>query len=352
MIGLALEGGGARGSYHIGAYMALKENGIKFDGICGTSIGAVNAAFLASGKEKEILRIWQTLNVGEIFGLEEQFKDAITSKHFSLKLIGESFKTLITILKQKGIDLSKLKSLLNDNLDEKLLRQSKIDFGCVTVRVKDMKPIRLFKSEIPEGKIKDYILASCYLPVFKAEKIIDDNYYIDGGFFDNLPITMLYDRGYDKIYAIRLNSMGLTQKIDTSDVEVIYITPSRYLGGVLELNEDITHGNIHMGYYDTLRVIKNYDGYEYVFKAKNLTYYKNLTKKIPERELRRVQNFFNTKDEKKLIIKAIEYVLKKEGISYYQILTPRKIIKKIKKTYKSKHFVYKFLKELKLPIIF
>ena len=46
MLGLALEGGGAKGSYEIGAYIALKELGFKFDAVAGTSIGSLNAAFI------------------------------------------------------------------------------------------------------------------------------------------------------------------------------------------------------------------------------------------------------------------------------------------------------------------
>ena len=49
MRGLALEGGGSRGAYHIGVYQACLEQGLTFDAICGTSIGAVNAALLAQG---------------------------------------------------------------------------------------------------------------------------------------------------------------------------------------------------------------------------------------------------------------------------------------------------------------
>ena len=47
MRGLALEGGGAKGSYEIGAYIALKELGYKFDMVAGTSIGSLNAALIS-----------------------------------------------------------------------------------------------------------------------------------------------------------------------------------------------------------------------------------------------------------------------------------------------------------------
>ncbi len=49
MYGLVLEGGGAKGAYHIGAYRALMEEGIEIQGIAGTSVGALNGAILAQG---------------------------------------------------------------------------------------------------------------------------------------------------------------------------------------------------------------------------------------------------------------------------------------------------------------
>ena len=58
MVGLSLAGGGVKGSYQIGAYMAFKKCHIKFDGITGTSIGSFNAAMLTSGMEKELLDFW------------------------------------------------------------------------------------------------------------------------------------------------------------------------------------------------------------------------------------------------------------------------------------------------------
>jgi fructose-1-phosphate kinase PfkB-like protein len=55
MLGLALEGGGAKGAYEIGAYRALTELGYHFDVICGVSIGAINAALLAQGVQRVFL---------------------------------------------------------------------------------------------------------------------------------------------------------------------------------------------------------------------------------------------------------------------------------------------------------
>ena len=56
MIGFALEGGGAKGAYQAGAYIALVTNGIKPKIIAGTSIGSLNAALMAQGDIKKSLQ--------------------------------------------------------------------------------------------------------------------------------------------------------------------------------------------------------------------------------------------------------------------------------------------------------
>ena len=44
---IALEGGGAKGAYEIGAWKALEEAGIKYNAVSGTSVGALNGALMA-----------------------------------------------------------------------------------------------------------------------------------------------------------------------------------------------------------------------------------------------------------------------------------------------------------------
>ena len=41
------------------------------------------------------------------------------------------------------------------------------------------------------------------------EKIIDNNYYLDGGFYDNVPANALLNRGYTKVYAVDLKAIGI-----------------------------------------------------------------------------------------------------------------------------------------------
>ena len=198
-----------------------------------------------------------------------------------------------------------------------------------------------------EGKIPEYILASCNLPVFKTQKLIDNKYYIDGGFYDNNPINMLLEKGYDKIYTVEILSIPFTKKVK-DDKKIIRIKPSRFLGSVLNVNKKKINENIKLGYYDTLKVLKNYDGYNFIFKNHVNLLYNTLARKVNTDLLKRCKRYFQAKTNKEVIIKSLEYVMMKEEMTYFKIYNVFEMIKYTKKNTKSKHFVYDFVKSLKI----
>ena len=57
---LVLQGGGALGAYQAGVYEALHEAGIEPDWVIGTSIGAINAAFIAGNPPEQRLERLRT----------------------------------------------------------------------------------------------------------------------------------------------------------------------------------------------------------------------------------------------------------------------------------------------------
>ena len=73
--------------------------------------------------------------------------------------ISEEFnvsKLVANIIANKGIELKGVKELIDQELNIDDLLKSKIDFGLVTVRLKDLKPLYLFKSDMEKDKIKDF----------------------------------------------------------------------------------------------------------------------------------------------------------------------------------------------------
>lgn len=346
MIGLALEGGGVRGSYEAGVYAAMVECGIKIDGVCGTSIGALNASFIASGHGEDLPSVWRSLNMGEVFGFSKPFIKAMNDKEVSLSSFEVIGKEIIKILLKKGIELDGLKKVIDKYLNVDDLLASPIDFGLVTVRLKDLKPLHLWKEDMNKEKIKDYVIASSFLPLFKMEKLIDDNYYLDGGFNDLGPVGMMLEKGYKKVYLVKVHGVGISRKYD-KNADVVVIESKRSLGGVLDLDPNRIDENIKMGYYDAIRILKELDGYAFVFKNKKEEYYQFLNRKVSSKNYRRIKNFFKTTSYKETTIKAMEYVMEHEKMNYYEIYNPTKVLRKLKKIKRKNHFIYDYIGKLK-----
>lgn len=346
MIGLALEGGGTRGSYEAGVYQALLKCHVKVDGVCGSSIGALNGSIIASGKGEELVSIWRSTEFGKMFGFSDNFVKALNSHEFNFKVLKWTIEGLNNFFKNKGINLDGIKKIIDDNLDVDELLKSNVDFGLCTVRLKDFKPLYLFKEDMQKSKIKDYILASAFLPIFKKEKLIDNNYYLDGGFYDLGPVNMLLKKGYQKIYLVKIHGIGFHKPYD-SNANVVVIEPIRSLGRVIEVDPKRIEENIKMGYYDTIRILKKLDGINYCFKRRSEAYYKFINRKIDEDLYKRVSLFFNTKTYKDTTIKALEHIMISLHINYYDIYDVLKIIKYIKKNYEKDSFIFKYLINLK-----
>ncbi len=345
MIGLALEGGGVKGSYQAGVYMAFYECNIKIDAVCGTSIGAINGAVIASGHGEDLPKIWRSLSMGHVFGFSDDFIDLIKKGKHNWGFVKLTIANILKIFSNKGIELKGLKKVIDDNINSEELINSNIDFGICTVRFKDLKPLYLFKEDMDPTKIKDYILASSFLPFFKKEKLIDDNYYLDGGFYDLGPVNMLINRGCDLIYLVKVHGIGIRRPYDNHS-NVIVIESKRNLGKVIDLDPKRVEENIMMGYYDAIRILKNYDGEKYVFKRRSEDYYKFLNKKVNYKLYKRVSLFFKTDNYKDTTIKALEYIMEEQNINYYKIYKISDIIRKLKKNTKNK-FLYTYIKNLR-----
>lgn len=262
MLGLVLEGGGAKGAYHIGAYEALIELGFEFDGVAGTSIGALNGALIAQGDYDRARRLWEELEPGELFQVDAERLEEIFNMDLDRDNLGYILSKAKEIIKNRGIEVEGIRKVIEENVVEEKLRSRGKDFGMVTFSLSDMEPLELLVEDIPEGRLAEYIMASCYLPTFKMEKLAD-KYFLDGGFYDNLPINLLLQKDYDRIIAVRTFSRGRIRPVDDSGVQIEYIEPAEDLGRVLEFDRDQILRNIKLGYYDTHRFYRNLRGNRY-----------------------------------------------------------------------------------------
>jgi len=258
---IALGGGGARGSYQIGVYKALREMNIKITTVLGTSVGAINAAVIALEKYEEALMLWQQLDYSKIISFDGPIyrgKEGINLKNF-----------IKDFAYNKGVDITPLKEMLNKYINEDKLRKTKIDFGIVTASISELKPYVLFKKDIPKGQIVDYIIASAALPIFKKHEV-DGKTFIDGAIYDNVPVKELLEKGCKNIIAIDIFGVGVHKRFNSSDANVVYIKNSDKLGGVLEIDKENIERNIEMGYLDAKKAFgKVYGNKYYLIPDKN-----------------------------------------------------------------------------------
>ncbi len=261
MLGLVLEGGGAKGAFHIGAIKALIEHGYVFDGVMGTSIGGLNGVMIAQGDFDQAYEIWNTLTPSMLFDVDDEEMVKYMTKQTDSKTYKYMLNLVRSTIKNKGLGVDKILEFMKKYIDEDKLRASSIDFGIITVRIEDgvFEPLEVFKEEIPYGKVSDYIMASAYYPAFRNEPLSGKR-YIDGGVYDNLPINPLIRRGYDHIIAIRTMSTMPSQKVVDKTVKIDYINPSEPLGDTLAFTHHIATKNLQLGYYDALRFIHKYSG--------------------------------------------------------------------------------------------
>lgn len=346
MIGLALSGGGVRGSYEVGAYFAFKDCHIVFDGYVGTSIGSFNAAFLAAGRDTELLRFWQNVDVAKLLNFNPEYINYLKQTNKSSNMLEHLLFNAKDVIKNKGVNSKGLIKRLKELDLEKDIRKSKKDFGLVTVKAKGFKPIYIFKEDIPLGKINDYILASCNFPLFKQEKIIDNNYYLDGGVYDNMPVNMLLAKGYKKVYVIDITEFCFKRKIADLN-KVVIIKPSHNLKSIFNTNQEDIIYNLKLGYYDTIKVIKNLDGKKYIFQKIPSFIYKLLIQNVNNSLLKKMKIRFRENNSKKLILKVIEHIMVIKDYEYIKIYNPLKVIKELKK--EEQHLdVWEFIKQLRL----
>jgi len=265
--GLVLEGGGAKGSYQIGACKALQELGIEFDAVTGTSIGALNGALIVQDQLEKAYELWYNISPSQVFDIEEERLEELRKLNISHDGLIYFMKKAWGIFQSKGLDITFIKKLLQEIIDEQKLRNSKLKFGFVTISVTDLKPLELFIEDVPEGKVTEYLLASANLPAFKQEKL-DGKHFMDGGFYDNLPLNMLVAKGYKEIIAIRTKAMGRTRRVADQEVMVKYISSDENLGGILDFNQNQARKNLQLGYYDTLRIFQKLKGRKYYVRPK------------------------------------------------------------------------------------
>ena len=187
---LVLSGGGARGAFQVGVWQYLREINWTPDLICGTSIGAVNAAAIGSGMSVErLIDIWKTHNRSEIY----RFK---ALKVLSSALYGRPFKAVL--------DTTPMRAMLTRHLDLETLRRSPIEIVISAVHLATGR-LHLYNQDVIE--IDHLMASSAMLILFPCQPIRGELYW-DGGVMANSPLFIALERKIEEIIVVLLSPVG------------------------------------------------------------------------------------------------------------------------------------------------
>jgi NTE family protein len=189
-----LSGGGSLGALQVGMLQALTEAGIRPDLLMGTSVGAVNAAWMAGSPDHD-----GALKLREIWmGLRRQTIFPLSPWSSALGLLGRS---------NHVISNSNLRVLLERHLPFQLLEHATVPVHIVTTELKTGRAVLL-----SSGPAVPALLASTAIPGIFPPVTIGRRDYIDGGVANHTPIAAALELGATRIFVLPVGYPWLRQE--------------------------------------------------------------------------------------------------------------------------------------------
>jgi NTE family protein len=168
---------------------AVVERDIRPDLIVGTSVGALNAAFLAfDPSEHGVARletIWRGLTDEDLFP-------------------GARFKTSWARMLMRGnkiFDSSGIRRLIESRLGSPRFEDARIPLAVVATELESGGEV-----VFSQGDLVDPLLASCAMPSIFPPVLIGNRGYIDGGVSNAVPVSPAIAMGASRIYVLNCSA--------------------------------------------------------------------------------------------------------------------------------------------------
>ncbi|MDH5736799.1 MAG: patatin-like phospholipase family protein [Gammaproteobacteria bacterium] len=184
-IGLALGSGAARGWSHIGVINALAEMGIEADVVCGTSIGALVGAAYVTGNLQPLEDYTLSLSrmkLARFFEINRSLKGFINKERF------HDFLTEFVAA------------------DDARIERLNKPFGAVATDLESGREV--WKTR---GLVLEAVWASVAIPGMFPTVRHKDQWLVDGGLVNPVPVSVCRALGADIVIAVNLNG-GLVGK--------------------------------------------------------------------------------------------------------------------------------------------
>jgi NTE family protein len=260
-VAFVLSGGASLGAVQVGMLRALYERGIRPDMLIGTSVGAVNSAWIAGRPDPEgvdrLCEIWMSLRRQDVFPFDPLMSAA--------GLLGRTNHFISNIA---------LRNVLEKHLPFERLEEASVPIHVMTT---DLKSGRA--TVMTSGPVVPALLASCAIPGVFPPVTIGRREYIDGGVASQTPMSVALELGATDVYVLPVgypwlnreptNALGMAlhalariieQKLDAEvernrDLADIHVLPTMDIADVSPADFSHTKELIDWGYRSTRRYL-------------------------------------------------------------------------------------------------
>jgi len=178
-------GGASLGALQVGMLRALYERAVTPDLLVATSVGAINAAFVASRPQtpataRDLARLWRAVERGDAFPL-------------SLRaVVGGLAGRRDHLVPARG-----LREIVERHIRFADLAEARIPLHLVACDL-----VAGAETLLSEGDVCDAILATCAIPGIFPPVALDERLLVDGGVVNNTPISHAVALGAERIYVL------------------------------------------------------------------------------------------------------------------------------------------------------
>ncbi|EFB76408.1 patatin-like phospholipase family protein [Subdoligranulum variabile] len=250
---LVLAGGGAKGSYQVGVWRALQELDWHPAIITGASVGTLNGCMFTLGKAREVEELWRSLEIHDVLDVPATLNPEELNAFFQ------------DVIRSGGLNVEPLAERIDVLIDEDAVRRAPIHFGLVMTEMSTMRSLQCPIEAIPQGRLKDYLLASsaCF-PALRPREI-DGVKYIDGGWRDNMPLQLAASMGATELLGVDIDGIGIVRQNNTG-LPTRIVRSHWNLGPTLDFDPARAARNMALGYFDTLRLFGRMGGTAYAIQ--------------------------------------------------------------------------------------
>jgi len=229
-LNLALQGGGAHGAFTWGVLDALlQDSDFEFEGLSGSSAGAVNAVVLAhgwlqgrrEGARAALQRFWTALGEQMPWAMLARRRSGVLGFDPAAPLLA-GWTRQLSPAQLNPLDLNPLRDLLRQQIDFDALRRHspfKLFIGTTQVRTGKLRVFREHELGV------DVLLASACLPRIHRTVLLDGEPYWDGGYAANPAVfPLFYECEALDVLLVLLNPLvheALPQTMAEIDVRIV-----------------------------------------------------------------------------------------------------------------------------------